>query len=575
MIKSSDFRFILICALSLTAAVSFAEAREIPVAGLADFNQAVSQAAPGDAIVFKNGSYKDLRLDLKAAGTESAPITLRAETPGQVVFGGKSQLIIDGDWLVVSGFKYDAIADVPNITTPYGVLVGAVAIFPKTTNHSRLTETAIVNSGNAVSSYFHMEPGGQYNKVDHCWFSGQKGIGMSLYIEADKDKPSYAVMEDCFIGNRAQGTGNRWETIRIGHSEQQYNACKATVIGNYFTKCDGENEMVSNKSTGNKYLYNTFVDNKGEMALRHGEEAWVEGNFFFADKTSSPAIRIIGSKHVIINNYLKKTSFGFNIYTGETNPEPAGYTQVKDVLIAFNTLEDCGDEFQIGTSGRPMPPKNVRVAYNLVQSSGGTILNYDNSASEILYEGNIMYGGSGASRAGVTTDKPALLNDKWGRIVADPAKLPIKVDASSVPQVTKDLNGTARGNAPNVGAIQSPDGKPLYPLSPQEVGPLWMGRVPDAVAPAARSPKEGARLLSAVPGNVRGTVRLLLPLFDGKPVTVEVRDARGTLVRSLKAEEDRITWDGRDGNGRVAARGTYLFSAMMAGRVVSRSAALW
>jgi poly(beta-D-mannuronate) lyase len=539
-------------------------AKAVTVADAQQFSAAAAAAQPGDSIVFKNGSYRDLRLDFKAQGAEGAPITFLAETPGQAVFGGKSQLILDGNWLVASGFKYEAIADIPNVTTPYAVVVGAVVIFPKTTNHSRLTETAIVNSGNAVSSYFHMEPGGQYNKVDHCWFSGQKGIGMSLYIEADKDKPGYAVMEACFIGNRAQGDGNRWETIRIGHSEQQYFHCNATVMGNYFTKCDGENEMISNKSTGNKYLYNCMINNRGELTLRHGEETWVEGNYM----ESSSGIRIIGSKHVLINNYLKKNGFGFNIYAGEANPVAAGYTQVKDAVIAFNTLEDNGDEFLIGTSGRPMPPKNLRVAYNLVQSSGGGILNYANGSSEVFYEGNIMYGGSGAARAGVATDKPALLADAWGRLVADPAKLPAPVNPASFPEVAKDLNGTARGAARNVGAIQGPGVHPLYPMDPKEVGPLWMGRVPSAARERAQASQ---RLLSVAPGRAPGTLEILLPSYDGRPVTLEIRDARGRLLRGFPAAGDRVTWDGRDETGRAAGAGEYLLTAAVGGLRASRA----
>ena len=116
---------------------------------------------PGDEIVFANGTYSDFRLNFKANGTEAAPIILRAESPGQVVFRGRSQLFIDGNYLVVAGFKYDQITGVPNVTTPYDVQVGAVVTFRKTTNHSRLTETAILNSGNGVGNYFHMEPGGR------------------------------------------------------------------------------------------------------------------------------------------------------------------------------------------------------------------------------------------------------------------------------------------------------------------------------------------------------------------------------------------------------------------------------
>jgi hypothetical protein len=450
-----------------------ATARTFRVASVEAFDQASAAAKPGDEIVFARGTYSDVRLDFRANGTESAPITLRAETPGQVIFRGRSQLFIEGNWLVATGFKYEAIANVPNVTTPYNVQVGSVVTFRRTANHSRLTETAIVDPGTAVSGYVHMEPGGQHNRVDHCWFSGQTNIGPSLYIEVDPEKPNHAVLEACFIGNRKPGTGNRWETLRIGHSEQQYFRSNAVVTRNYFTKCDGENEMVSNKSTGNKYLYNSFIDNQGELTLRHGDEAWIEGNFF----ENSTGIRVIGSRHVIVNNYLKNVRFGFNIYAAEANPKPTGYARVVDSIIAFNTVEDAGTAFQLGTSGRPVPPTNVRVAYNLVRSAT-TVLEYANAASEVKYEGNIMFGGTlgAAERAGIHRDAPAVVKDNRGLLVADRARLPFTVDASAFPQATRDLNGIDRGSTPNIGAIQSPDVKPRYPLSAKDVGPAWMGR---------------------------------------------------------------------------------------------------
>jgi poly(beta-D-mannuronate) lyase len=534
------------------------------VATLAELDKAVAAAKPGDAIVVANGTYADWRVNFKASGTEAAPITLRAQTPGQVIFHGRSQLFLEGDWLVVHGFKYEQIADVPNITTPYDVVVGAVVTFRKTTNHARLTETAIVDSGTKVSGYFHMEPGGQYNRVDHCWFSGQNDIGPSLYIEVDPTKPNNAVMEACFIGNRKQGNGNRWETLRIGHAEQQHFRSGALVTRNYFTKCDGENEMISNKSTGNKYLYNALVDNNGELTLRHGDEVWIEGNYL----ESSTGIRVIGARHVILSNYLKKLSFGFNVYAAEANPEPAGYAAVVDPIIAFNTLEDCGTSFMLGTSGRPVAPKNVRVGYNLVQAAG-TILQYANAGSDVKYEGNIMYGGNlgTADRPGITREKPALLQDQWQRLVADASKLPVTVAKDAFPQAAKDLNGMDRGSSLNVGAIQAPNVRPLYPLSPKDVGPAWMGRVDGG--PGAQLP-----LLSAVGDPILHTAEILLPSFDGRPVTIAIQGPDGRLVRELRASRDRITWDGRDARGQAARPGAYLVTATVRGQRAVRTVQL-
>jgi hypothetical protein len=179
--------------------------------------------------------------------------------------------------------------------------------------------------------------------------------------------------------------------------------------------------------------------------------------------------------------------------------------------------------------------------------------------------GNIMYGGNlGGARPGVDGNKPALLTDNLGRLVADPAHLPMPVDANAFPQAAKDLNGTPRGSAPNVGAIQAPNVKPLYPLSPKDVGPAWMGGV------ASATPTQ-ALVLSAAADPARGTVEILLPHFDGKPVTINVVDSRGLLVRSLQARRDRMSWDGLDEAGKRVKAGAYLLSASVGGRAGART----
>jgi poly(beta-D-mannuronate) lyase len=454
------------------------------VASGAEFDRAVAAARAGDQIVFASGTYRDVRLSFAASGTAAAPITLRAETAGQTIFQGRSQLILAGDWLVASGFRFEGIAGLPKVTTAHDVAVAAVVTFRATANHARLTDTAVLDPDAGVSGYLHMEPGGQHNRVDHCWFSGQRDIGPSLYIEVDRDRPNHATVESCFIGNRRRGNGNRWETLRIGHSEQQSFRSSALITRNYFYRCDGENEMISNKSTGNKYLHNTFIDNRGELTLRHGDEAWIEGNFFDdTGKVGAPGIRVIGKGHVIVNNYLRGLRFGLNVYAAEANPEPRGYARVEDAVIAFNTLDGVREPFLIGTSGRPAPPRNVRIAYNLVKAADGTsILSYANPAADVKYEGNIMFGGSLGvpDRPGIHRDPPGLKQDPLGRLVVDRARSPFAGEAAAYPQAARDLDGTDRGGSPNVGALQAAGTTPRYPRSPKEVGPAWMGREANA-----------------------------------------------------------------------------------------------
>ncbi len=55
-------------------------------------------------IVLANGVWKDAELLFEAVGTEEAPITLEAETKGEVIFEGNSNLRIAGEHLIVKAW---------------------------------------------------------------------------------------------------------------------------------------------------------------------------------------------------------------------------------------------------------------------------------------------------------------------------------------------------------------------------------------------------------------------------------------------------------------------------------------
>src|SRR5688572_10346027 len=78
------------CALFLFIGIS-SLAREHQVASVEEFQRAVGSAQPGEAIVFKNGTWRDVKLNFRARGEAEKPLTLRAETPGRVIFQGSSE----------------------------------------------------------------------------------------------------------------------------------------------------------------------------------------------------------------------------------------------------------------------------------------------------------------------------------------------------------------------------------------------------------------------------------------------------------------------------------------------------
>ena len=140
----------LLCAFLLTQAT----AAEHKVSSGADIARLSPELQPGDVLIMKEGEWKDQSIAFQAKGTAEKPITLRAETPGKVLLVGESSLLIDGEYLVVSGvhlknakLKGDGIK-----------LAGS---------HNRLTESAATDG--AFKFLVHIF--GVSNRMDHCYLA--------------------------------------------------------------------------------------------------------------------------------------------------------------------------------------------------------------------------------------------------------------------------------------------------------------------------------------------------------------------------------------------------------------------
>ena len=81
-------------------------AKEISVADVAALQTALKAAQPGDNLVLREGEWRDAKIVFKGQGTEGAPITLKAATPGKTILTGRSTLNIFGEYLVVEGLFF-------------------------------------------------------------------------------------------------------------------------------------------------------------------------------------------------------------------------------------------------------------------------------------------------------------------------------------------------------------------------------------------------------------------------------------------------------------------------------------
>lgn len=350
--------------LLLLTAVSI-HAAETLVADAQAFDTAAQAAKPGDVIVLKNGEWKDARLRIHSSGNEDLPVTLKAETPGKVVLTGDSRVQLGGGFILVEGLFFK---------DPTGEESIELRIDSDEVAHDcRVTECAVVNTlpgSEAKKSSRFISLYGHEHRIDHCRFEGKTTEGPSMVVwlsETEKGGVRHRIDHNYF-GPRERLGKNGGETIRLGDSKTSMLDAKCVVEHNVFEKCNGEAECISNKSCGNVYRRNTFLEVSGTLTLRHGNRCRVEENAFLGNHAKGcGGIRIIGEDHVVTGNYLEaldgdKERSAICLMAGIPDSPENGYFQVKNARLINNIVVDCKSPFVFSFAGdkkATLAPENV------------------------------------------------------------------------------------------------------------------------------------------------------------------------------------------------------------------------
>lgn len=320
------------------------------VKNIDQFETAVNEAAPGSVIVLANGVWNNAELNFRGKGTEEHPIQLIAQTKGKVFLEGQSNLRISGEYLVISGLVFR------NGYSPTGTVIRFREKKGVYAYHCRLTECVIdnFNGPERQDTESWIDIYGQNNRVDHCELIGKRSRGVTLTVRLSDEncQNNNHRIDHNYFGYRQSLGSNGGETIRIGTSHYSLSRSGTVVDTNFFDRCDGEVEIISNKSCWNKYINNTFYKSCGTLTFRHGHDNDAIGNFFYGDyKVNTGGLRIINERNKAINNYFYGiTGYRFRsalaILNGVPNSPINRYNQVIGGVVKNNTFIDC-DNIQL------------------------------------------------------------------------------------------------------------------------------------------------------------------------------------------------------------------------------------
>lgn len=336
---------------------------------LSSLPQQLANASPGDTIVIKEGTYKDIRLNLEGYGSEEAPIVIKAEQPGRVFIEGESNLRLGGEYVEISGLCFR------NGHSPQGAVI-EYRNGDKVANHCRITECTVYyfnpasrsTSGNWVLLY------GRHNRFDHNSVIGKlnSDVTLAVVLSEDKDRENFHRIDHNYFGVRPILGSNGGETIRVGNSHHAFSSSNTIIENNMFDQCDGEVEVVSIKSSDNIVRQNIFLESAGVLALRHGNRNLVEGNAFIGNnKPHTGGVRVVNEGHIIKDNIfyaLRGDRFfaALALMNAVPNSLPNRYHHVKDVLVENNRFIDCEHIlFCVGRDNeRTQAPSNILLKDN-------------------------------------------------------------------------------------------------------------------------------------------------------------------------------------------------------------------
>ncbi len=341
----------LICCLLFV--IGSADAAIYKVASAIEFQKAAGMAIAGDEIVIANGQYSGWELSVTINGTSAKPIVIRAESSGKVVFSGdvlKPIFQLNGSYTEISGLIFSAC----NVFKTQGS--NGVLIELKNTKYCRVTDCVFTK--NKVKTQFMpivvISGKGEYNRVDHCSFASNidnQELQVKITADAipvytlvdhnefkDKDKVGWPV----FNGGECVQVGQ--EPVLLG---TQY--AYATVRDNRFIHCNGEPEVISNKSSGNNYINNYFEDCQGELVMRGGHDCLIDSNIF---KGGTGGIRVNGTHHTITHNQLSGISTAIRLMygMGKGKEETGFYIAASDCVIRDNHITGARIGILVGDS---------------------------------------------------------------------------------------------------------------------------------------------------------------------------------------------------------------------------------
>ncbi len=542
-----------------------------------DLADAVNASTNGGTFIVVDGTYNDFEASFEVVATESNPIIIKAETVGGVLLTGESHFVIKKSaFITLEGFVFDGQGEdtLVKLEGSNNIRISRNVFELETTESIKWVFVGGVWNDNTYPFQYPSH----HNRIDHNVFQNKETPGHYITIDGSfedtgSEEIYYQSQYDRIDHNHFKNNGpravNEQESIRIGWSEMSLSSGYTTVEHNLFEDCDGDPEIVSVKSCDNIVKHNTFSASYGTLSLRHGNRNRVEGNYFFGNGKeigTSPAgaslytggIRIYGTDHVIINNYMEglngtRWDAPITLTLGDAidgqSSNLSKHFRAERVTIAYNTLVNNSHGIEIGFDNSDNYNKDledITIANNLITASENGLVEIVDTANdqgdEITWSSNLMYPTDdattlvGASTTSfdateVVNENPNLVFDSSLNVWRTTEDTPLYENTLITGALLEDIDGQNRPSASNPGADHySMESIRFAPLTPEDVGPDAYG---DTSTATWNRPTTSLTNFEVYPNPVSKNLNIKLSVETKGAVSFDLLDATGKHLKSI------------------------------------------
>ena len=458
----------LAAAIAVAFHGSTLSAREISIATPAELNL-LATALPGDVVLLKNGNWTDAHITVTKGGSAESPLVIRAETPGEVILNGTSNIKINAPYVTVDGLYFRKGAQ------------GGGTVINFNSNNGIVRNTALIDALplNLDTKSYCVFFAGENNLVDRCYIKGKSNY--DPVVGNSREGSRHNAVKASYFKDIPYAPKNGREIFRVwgygGNEDLGDDGAFFTIEGNLFDHADGEGaEIISLKSNRNLVVRNTIVATRGGINIRSGNFNTIQDNIILGKGVAESAgIRMSGQNHVVKGNFVSGCDEGIQISCGDCfekdltgkyvpclrQSTPLGrvpyYGAVKNLTLSGNTV--------IGTKGADL---DIGAKYKIRWPKQQSIL----LPEGCLIENNRLVRAKGG--VAVTGTVPGADKDPaLPKAACQPNKYVGNVILGGKNSFAPSKAGFVEENLP-AGWSETAEAAKFKPLTPADVGPDWV-----------------------------------------------------------------------------------------------------